>query len=167
MKPESLSTQTQEEAADRCGVMFRDGSYHVVARTPIPALARIVSLNGLFVTAPNRFTVQVQEHLHVAPPLDLARDQRPDMYKWRYLNHSCDPNAFIDGLELIARRPIAPWEEITFDYETTEYELDEPFTCQCGRCDGRMVRGFAHLSAADRAARATYLAPHLRERLRA
>lgn len=34
----------------------------------------------------------------------------------RWLNHSTDPNAELEGFELYARRPIAVDEEITIDY---------------------------------------------------
>jgi uncharacterized protein len=34
----------------------------------------------------------------------------------RWLNHSEDPNAELDAFELYARRPIAPGDEITIDY---------------------------------------------------
>ena len=34
----------------------------------------------------------------------------------RYMNHSNDPNAEMDGVECYAARPIAAGEEITIDY---------------------------------------------------
>jgi len=34
----------------------------------------------------------------------------------RYLNHSADPNAELDGLELLALRNIQPGCEVTIDY---------------------------------------------------
>lgn len=37
----------------------------------------------------------------------------------RWLNHSDDPNAELDGFDLYARRPIRVDEEITFDYGAT------------------------------------------------
>lgn len=55
--------------------------------------------------------------------------------EFQYLNHSCDPNAGFKGartLKLYAMRDIAPGEEITIDYSTTEedpdfcFENDEP-----------------------------------------
>jgi hypothetical protein len=62
-----------------------------------------------------------------------------------YVNHSCDPSCIlrmpVSELELVARRPIAPGEEITFDYSTCllfEPPLD---SCACGApaCRGRVV----------------------------
>ncbi|MBU6323299.1 MAG: SET domain-containing protein [Patescibacteria group bacterium] len=52
-----------------------------------------------------------------------------------YLNHSCDPNTWLtDEVTLVARRDIAPGEEITADYATWSIDenwvMDEP--CRCG-----------------------------------
>ncbi|MFM7280471.1 MAG: SET domain-containing protein-lysine N-methyltransferase, partial [Planctomycetia bacterium] len=84
---------------------------------------------------------------------------------WLFLNHSCRPTTAVRGRELIALRPIAPYEELSFDYETTEWHMAEPFTCRCGNCGGRSVRGFAFLPAEERERRRPYLAPHLVARI--
>ena len=62
----------------------------------------------------------------------------------RHINHSCAPNCdaeLEDGrIWIVARRLIAPGEEITFNYG---YDLDfyEDFPCRCGspECVGFMV----------------------------
>jgi hypothetical protein len=59
-----------------------------------------------------------------------------------YLNHSCDPNAFLryeaDGIFLVARRPVAAGEEITLDYLINN-SGGESWPCDCGerRCRGK------------------------------
>lgn len=59
-------------------------------------------------------------------------------------NHSCDPSTwFVDDITMTARRDIAPGEEITYDYSTTESYIDpemETVVCRCGApcCRGRM-----------------------------
>lgn len=60
-----------------------------------------------------------------------------DPAEWRPINHACDPNAWVTGLDLRARRPIAAGEEITLDYATmlADGALDEPCTCGPG-CRG-------------------------------
>ncbi len=65
-----------------------------------------------------------------------------DLEAWRPVNHACDPNAWLDGLDLVARRPIAPGEEITLDYATRYNEVMPAFTCRCGAaaCRGT-IRG--------------------------
>lgn len=61
---------------------------------------------------------------------------------WRPINHSCDPNAWLDGLNLAARRKIAAGEQITIDYATFCGESLQPFDCTCGSPDCRgVIRG--------------------------
>lgn len=65
-----------------------------------------------------------------------------DPNDWKPINHSCDPNAWLEGLNLVARRPIDAGEEITMDYATFCNEIMEPFRCTCGsaQCRG-LIRG--------------------------
>jgi SET domain-containing protein len=58
-----------------------------------------------------------------------------------YINHSCDPNAFIrivPGLKvaIFARRDIRPGEELTIDYR----DPDHPEVCHCGAANCRSNR---------------------------
>ena len=66
-----------------------------------------------------------------------------------YFNHSCQPNAIVDttALAIYAARDIAPGEELTFFYPSTEWEMDRPFICLCGapQCI-RLVAGAKYLS---------------------
>jgi D-alanine-D-alanine ligase-like ATP-grasp enzyme len=61
---------------------------------------------------------------------------------WKPINHSCDPSAWLDGLNLVARRRIAAGAEITMDYATFCNESMEEFVCRCGarQCRG-VIRG--------------------------
>jgi hypothetical protein len=69
----------------------------------------------------------------------------------RYLNHSCDPNIAVVGLnekgsyDFEALSDIGSDEELTFDYETTEYEIGAFSKCCCGspNCRGH-IRGYKH-----------------------
>lgn len=65
-----------------------------------------------------------------------------DPMGWRPLNHACDPSAWISGLEVRARRPLDPGDEITVDYATLYDEILPDFECTCGTpgCRGT-VRG--------------------------
>lgn len=60
--------------------------------------------------------------------------------KWHPINHSCDPNAILDGLNLVARRDIQRSEAITMDYCTFCDETMQDFDCMCGEvlCRGRV-----------------------------
>jgi D-alanine-D-alanine ligase len=63
--------------------------------------------------------------------------ENPD--DWRPLNHACDPNMWLEGLDLVARRDIAEGEELTADYATFCGPSMAGFTCQCGAPDCRGV----------------------------
>lgn len=60
---------------------------------------------------------------------------------WAPQNHSCDANTVLDGLDIVACRPIAVGEELTLDYGTFLDEHGEAFDCACGAatCRGRIV----------------------------
>ena len=47
------------------------------------------------------------------------------------------------GLKVVAILPIRIGEQIVYNYNTTEYEMAEPFACRCGsaQCGGE-IRGF-------------------------
>ena len=64
------------------------------------------------------------------------------------INHSCCPNTKIDVISFryVAIKNIRKNEEITYNYNTTEYE-DSGFKCECGskKCIGR-IRGFKYLT---------------------
>ena len=62
--------------------------------------------------------------------------------RWKPINHSCDPNAWLDGLNLTARYKIAAGEQITMDYATFCNESLGEFVCSCGspECRG-LIRG--------------------------
>lgn len=65
---------------------------------------------------------------------------------WHPVDHSCDPNAWLEGLDLVARREIAPGEEIRVDYATYGNNLLASFPCTCGSPDCRgWVRRDDHL----------------------
>lgn len=62
-----------------------------------------------------------------------------DPAAWRPINHSCDPNTWLTGLDVVARREIAPGEELTIDYATFCGPGMEQFECNCGSPDCRRV----------------------------
>jgi hypothetical protein len=78
-------------------------------------------------------TIQVDDDLYLAP---IGMDEPAD-----YVNHSCNPNAGIRGqIVLVAMRPIAAGEEITFDYAMADSSSFDEFPCACGAstCRGRV-----------------------------
>jgi D-alanine-D-alanine ligase-like ATP-grasp enzyme len=65
-----------------------------------------------------------------------------DPEEWRPINHSCDPSAWLEGLDVVARRPLKRGDEITLDYGTFYDERMPSFECTCGagECRGT-IRG--------------------------
>lgn len=119
--------------------------YRLVAAQAIGTGERILTLEGVRWDRPGRFTVQIAPEEHLAPPPELSPEQAVVHHPWIVTNHSCDPCALLRGRDLVARVPLLPGDEITFDYETTERDMAEPFSCRCGsaRCRG-IIRGFGH-----------------------
>eukprot|EP00823_Brevimastigomonas_motovehiculus_P009131 TRINITY_DN87_c6_g1_i1.p1 TRINITY_DN87_c6_g1~~TRINITY_DN87_c6_g1_i1.p1 ORF type:complete len:664 (+),score=255.26 TRINITY_DN87_c6_g1_i1:23-2014(+) len=62
-----------------------------------------------------------------------------DSSKWKPINHSCDPNCWLSGLDVIVHRPIKAGEELTIDYSTFE-PFHPEFKCWCGakNCRGKV-----------------------------
>ena len=61
-----------------------------------------------------------------------------------FINHSCDPNCEADEIRgrVVIRsvRNIAPGEELAYDYNLYDGDLDDPAPCFCGakKCRGSM-----------------------------
>jgi SET domain len=67
----------------------------------------------------------------------------------QYINHSCMPNVFFNTttMELECIRKIKAGEEFTFFYPSTEWEMAQPFVCNCGSKDClQLINGASHLS---------------------
>ena len=145
------------------GVLVGQDGRHLVAIRPIAKGARLFAIIGREIAQPTRYSLQVGAALHLDQ--DCARDENELVrrYFWRYLDHHCEPTTVIRNREVIALRRIAEGEGVTFDYNTTEYDMAEPFHCHCGsvHCVG-VVRGARHLTAAQRARVARWLPDYLR-----
>lgn len=69
-----------------------------------------------------------------------------DPADWKPINHSCDPSAWLRGLDLVARRDLAAGDEVTLDYATFCAPPMRAFDCACGAAECRgTVRGTDHL----------------------
>jgi hypothetical protein len=86
------------------------------------------------------------------------------------LNHSCNPNCYVDfeDLTLRALKDIRHGEELTFDYNTSEYDLmqqDCAFLCHCGskNCIGN-INGFRYAPLEHRKRIEQLLSPFLRRK---
>ncbi len=131
----------------------------IEAARPFTAGALIAKFYGEVQTTPTMYTLQIQELVHVACSVGGPT----------YCNHSCNPNAFWDMTVCTARAPfpiltalrdIAQGEEITFNYNHTEWDMATPFSCLCGdaTCLGK-IQGFKHVDAETK----KRYAPHITE----
>ncbi|MFC4233390.1 SET domain-containing protein-lysine N-methyltransferase [Parasediminibacterium paludis] len=90
-------------------------------------------------TRPNYLTIQIgmQQHITLMPEF------------LQYINHSCSPNVFFDTtlMQLICLKPIAIGDELRFFYPSTEWQMDQPFVCNCGANNClQLIQGAAYLS---------------------
>jgi hypothetical protein len=121
---------------------------HFIAGETIVMFSARASFN-----APGRMTVQIDVDSHI------------ELSPWflSYTNHGCDPTVAFDTARgaLVALRALAPGDELTFFYPSTEWFMAEPFTCSCGsvRCLG-LIAGASRM--APELLAAYWLAPHVR-----
>ena len=136
--PNNPTDETAECTASECV----DGQYRLVATRDFEIDDHILRLRGEVIESPTQFSVQIGPGQHMEVPAFVHVEQPVDRYRWRFLNHSCEPNAKFEDRNLVAIREIKATEQITFDYNTTEYDLATPFECHCRSesCCG-VVRG--------------------------
>jgi SET domain-containing protein len=108
------------------------------------AVGEIVAVKGGHVLSKQEWTaleprlgsaeIQISEELFIAPVQQAQREG-----SMLYTNHSCDPNIAIQGqIVFVAMRDIAPGEELTHDWATTD-DLDFEMECNCGSRNCRRV----------------------------
>lgn len=137
-----------------------DKGYGIITTVDIQPGEFVFQFNGVFVS-PAEAT---WEALQIDDDLFLESTDGFD----NYLNHSCDPNCYIDfdGVKLIALRHISKGEELSFNYLTTEYDLIEQgcaFECQCGSIDClHQLRGFRYLTLEQKIKLRDFLSPFLK-----
>jgi hypothetical protein len=155
-------TMSRPIGSNQVAVLRAGGAYALVARRSIPRDNLMFRLEGACTRAPTRYSVQVGTDLHLDLPDGCGIEEIMDRFYWRFMNHSCAPSAVVRGRYVFARRIIQPQQEITFNYNTTEFELAEPFECCCGsdHCAGR-IGGFRYLVPAERERLRPWLADHL------
>lgn len=150
---EGAEINVHTEPSTNAEMKHRMGFKGLFARNDIKAGSVILHLKGSVSTRPNMYSIQLGKDKH----LDFPPVRKPDDdldYAWQYLNHSCEPNGYVNAAEytFCAVRDIKEGEEITFNYLATEDELSSPFQCQCGsaKCYG-LIRGNKFLTAEQKA----------------
>jgi hypothetical protein len=130
-----------------------DNYLGVFATEDIKEGETIFNINTSIVTnKPSVYSVQIGAGKHVQPPDNIDVSDKPD-YFWKYLNHSCEPNSYcnLNDLTFKALRDIKKGEHITFNYLTTEEDMNNPFKCNCKseKCF-KYIRGYKYLSEQEK-----------------
>ncbi|DAZ94112.1 TPA: hypothetical protein N0F65_008976 [Lagenidium giganteum] len=128
-----------------------------VAATNIKAGQVIGTAPGVFHPHPTRWTVQADMNKHLEFKGGLE-----------YVNHSCNPNARLVVSEntpevaFVAIRDIKEGENLSFDYSTSEWNMDEKFDCRCGspNCRGH-IGGAKYLSDREVRGSLPYFTPSI------
>ncbi len=90
--------------------------------------------------APSYLTIQTGNNKHITLLPDFLQ----------YVNHSCQPNVFFDTtlMQLIALKHIEINEEFRFFYPSSEWQMTQPFVCNCGASNClQLIQGAAYLSS--------------------
>ena len=128
------------------------------AAAAIAADEVLLTYDGPLIDHPTRLSIQIDDDKHIEGT-DGSN---------AFLNHGCNPNAYVDwtNLCLRARRTIASGEEVTCNYFTTDYELHTTFVCHCGaaECKGE-IRGFKYLSREEQEELKPWLPPFLKRKI--
>ena len=89
------------------------------------------------------------------------------------LNHSCSPNCYVDWdkLNLISLKDIHKGEELSFNYNTADYDLvslieDCSFKCNCGANCIKEVKGFRYLSQIQKRRILRLISPFLKKKFK-
>jgi hypothetical protein len=140
-----------------------NGAYALMANCQIAKDEVIFHLQGEINDKPSKRSLQVEKNEHLEP---LSYDPSDLRSLISFFNHSCDPSAYIcfEDYTVRALRDLEPDEEVTFNYNTTEYEMANPFKCQCDSKSCLVdIRGFKYLSFSERMKLTAPLAPHLQQ----
>jgi hypothetical protein len=116
----------------RTEVRHNNGYKGLFAKEDIIVDSVVLYMKGTLSTNPTRYTIQLGRNRHLGFPLDRKTGDDLD-YRWQYLNHSCEPSAYVSIPDLTVRAAgnIRREDAITFNYLTTECDMAEPFACIC------------------------------------
>ncbi|KIE02585.1 Post-SET domain protein, partial [Metarhizium majus ARSEF 297] len=103
---------------------FTTKSYSKVTLPPFAVFAKLAFPPCTVADEPTYATVQMGRHSHFNLNSDLL-----------YINHSCEPSLIFDTGNmnvLVGPKGLKPGDELTFFYPSTEWHMNQPFTCLCG-----------------------------------
>ena len=104
-------------------------SYGVLSMDIFRKDSIVYEFEGEVIDEPTRTSIQSYDDIHLEDDLKIAT----------FINHRCKPNTRVEKLRkkrgrkirFIALKNIEIGEEISFNYNTTEYKLSHPFKCNC------------------------------------
>ena len=135
-----------------------DGQRGLFVLRPVRKDEILITYDGPRIAHATRYSIQIEDHVHI--------EGTPESNA--YLNHACAPNTYVDwrGVFLRALRDIAPGEELTCNYLTTDWELHEKFLCRCGapNCYGEL-KGFKDLTPEQQRTLERFVPEFMRRRI--
>jgi hypothetical protein len=146
----SISKKLDIRKTDKGGALF--------AKEDIKKDEILIKMEGNILQHASRSSLQIDEdkHLHHALEEDTLA------------NHSCNPNGYINFNDLTFRalHDIKEGEEITFNYLTTEWDMNEKFECLCkSKNCFKYIRGFKYLTPQQKKSLEPFISPLLKKRL--
>lgn len=131
-----------------------------------PARKKIALYEGELLKGSRKIQSRIRKQMETAVKVitiddDTAIDGSVGGNATAYMNHSCDPNAFIrivPGLKVavFARRDIQPGEELTIDYRDPYH----PEVCHCGAVNCRSNRRRSRVTEGVRAVTSSDSSPN-------
>jgi len=104
-------------------VRKENGFHSLFSKRPFQVGEVVCEVTGEEISFPNRYSVQVARNLHINVKEPV-----------KYINHHCTGNIELKEREFLAISKIEIGDEISFNYNSTEDILAEPFNCfRCGK----------------------------------
>lgn len=171
-------SRTSETATNMKKIKFSASSIHgqgIFADESIHKGDKIQYINGRKVrrvTRSKKDSEEIDHWIGTGRSTWINTDGTP----FRYINHSCDPNAAIMGTKtLVALKDIQPDEEITIDYSMTDADPHWSINCTCGTRNCRNVIGavysvphdvfLRHMPYVPRYFQRAYIRRHIQQRI--
>jgi len=141
--------------------IINDQEKKLVTLLPLEKGALVHHLIGTINHHPTKYSLQIGKDQHLdVPPGKMDNNA----YPWVYLNHSCSPNCYMKNKQLFALVAIDAQTELTFNYNTTEFEMASPFSCNCDSSSClQKIKGYKYLTKYQREKIAKFTASYLIE----
>ena len=129
MQTNSIATYTKQRVSNhQVAAVFKNQNDHhqslhaMVSLKPGEVISKFTE--GITQNFATYLTIQTGTDTHITLVPEFLQ----------FTNHSCNPTAFFDttNMELVCLEPLQEGDEITFFYPSTEWEMAQPFVCNCG-----------------------------------